>query len=106
MTSATALPDWPALMSIEVACDYLDLRATSFRYMTRMAGTQPVDCHGLALARWRRADLDRMIDSLPARGGDSTVEAREAGNTADHASLPVVDAADLALARVKLGLRR
>jgi hypothetical protein len=38
MTEARAqIPAWPALMSIEVACDYLDLSATSFRFMTRMA---------------------------------------------------------------------
>lgn len=102
---ASTLPDWPALMSIDVACDYLDLSATSFRFMARMAGVRPVDCHGLALARWRRADLDRMIDSLCPRGGPSPpateAEAQDDSPPDDPAML-----AARALERVRRGLKR
>lgn len=100
-----ALPDWPALMSIEIACDYLDLSATSFRFLTRMAGVRPVDCHGLALARWRRADLDRMVDSLPPRGGPSAApDSATPHNDAPEADLTMQAAQ--ALERVRRGLKR
>jgi hypothetical protein len=66
--STSPLPDWPATMSIETACDYLDLSESSFRYVTKMAGVRQVDYFGLGVARWRRKDLDGMVDRLPARG--------------------------------------
>ena len=96
-----SLPEWPALMSIEVACEYLDLSPSSFRYLTKSAGVWPVDCHGLALARWRRKDLDGMIDSLPARGGSSAPQTPPAPTESIAEDLGLA-----ALERVRRAVRR
>lgn len=59
---------WPALLTTELACAYTSLGEQSFRLLARKSGVEPVDCGGLAVTRWRRGDLDRLIDSLPTKG--------------------------------------
>ena len=63
-----SLPNWPALMTTEVACAYVSLSEQSFRFVARKRRVVPVDCDGLAVTRWRKADLDRLVESLSARG--------------------------------------
>lgn len=88
---AVPMPGWPALMPIDLACAYCQMGADSFRLVTRRHGIEPVDT-GLAMTRWRRLDLDRLIDSLPARGAEMSAD--------DHANDPPAAAEDAALARV------
>ncbi len=82
------LPAWPALLTTDLACAYTSLSEVSFRHLARAAKVDPVECAGLSLTRWRRADLDRLIDSLPARGSEMTPDAAQP-----------VDLAQAALAR-------
>jgi hypothetical protein len=91
------MPSWPALLPIDLACLYCQMGADSFRFFTRQHGVVPVDT-GLTMTRYRRSDLDRMIDSLPARGAEMRPEA--------HANdPPPVDDADEALARAERRVR-
>lgn len=62
------LPDWPGLMDLDYAMAYTQLAEGSFRYLAKAKGVAPVDAAGLGVTRWARADLDRLIDSLPRRG--------------------------------------
>lgn len=62
---------WPALMDEDLACAYLCVSRDTFRVMCGHAGVRPVDPFGLRMARWRKADLDAMVDSLPLRGASS-----------------------------------
>lgn len=76
---------WPALLTTELACAYTCLGEQSFRLLARKSGVEPVDCGGLAVTRWRRGDLDRLIDSLPARGAEIEPEPANAPDPADAA---------------------
>lgn len=62
------LPNWPVLMTTEVACAYVSLGEQSFRFITRKRSVFPVECEGLAVTRWRKSDLDRLVENLPVRG--------------------------------------
>ncbi|MDR3510683.1 MAG: hypothetical protein P4L73_03555 [Caulobacteraceae bacterium] len=62
-------PDWPALMSVEKAAAYLDVSEKTFAAMAAMNGVRPVET-GFRVLRWRRRDLDQLVDSLPAKGSD------------------------------------
>lgn len=73
---------WPALLTTELACAYTCLGEQSFRYLTRRHAVEPVECGGLAVTRWRRSDLDRLIDSLPARGAQIPAEPANAPDPA------------------------
>ncbi|QUD86046.1 helix-turn-helix transcriptional regulator [Phenylobacterium montanum] len=64
--NGTLLPDWPALMSAEMAARYLSLDENSLGVVTAAAGIHPVDL-GLDLHRWRRRDLDRLVSGLPLK---------------------------------------
>lgn len=81
---------WPGLMTLDFALAYTCLSEQSFRFLCRKRGVNPVDCEGLAVARWAKIDLDALIDSLPRRGAEMPTE---------PANTP--DPADAALARVK-----
>lgn len=61
------LPNWPALMDEETAAAYLGVGAVSFRAIAGKAGARPVEL-GLRLLRWRKADLDRLVEGLPLKG--------------------------------------
>ena len=60
---AGMLPDWPALMSAEMASRYLSLDENSFAIVCAAAGAHPIDL-GLDLRRWRRRDLDKLVSAL------------------------------------------
>lgn len=90
MAAAAALPDWPTLMDEATAAAYLGMSGDTFRGFMARKGVRPVDLGGPRLTRWRRADLDRLVDSLPARGVPSPAEA--AGT---------IDPAEAALAMVE-----
>ncbi len=68
--SQVALPDWPALMTTAYACAYLSLGEVSFRFLAKRAGVAPVAFDGLSVVRWRRTDLDRLIDSPGERSSE------------------------------------
>ena len=93
MTDRPALPDWPALMDVELARLYMGGMSVSvFHGLANQHGVRPVDL-GRRLSRWKKADLDRIVDSLQARGADlRVVEPAEADS--------VATAADRALERV------
>lgn len=63
-----ALPDWPQLMTREMAAAYLSLGETSFSALTAQYKIAPVDLRPLRGVLWRKRDLDRLIDTLPLRG--------------------------------------
>lgn len=67
-----ALPNWPALMSREMAAAYLSVGETQFAALTAQYKIAAVDLRPLRGVVWKRADLDRLIDMLPARGECST----------------------------------
>ena len=67
---ALGMPAWPLLMSTDLGARYLTLSTGSFRGLLRRAGIRPVDL-GLGVVRWRRADLETLVSSLPARSSDS-----------------------------------
>ena len=50
-----------------MAAKYLALGEASFRALAVRAGVAPVEM-GLAVTRWRRRDLDSLVEKLPARG--------------------------------------
>ncbi len=87
---APPLPNWPAIMDTALAAKYLALGESSFRVVAARAGVQPVD-FGLAVTRWRRTDLDRLVNALPTRGPNVTA----APNSHD------TDLAEAALERVR-----
>lgn len=84
------MPAWPALLTTELACAYTTLSASSFRAFAKLNRLEPRECAGLAVTRWRRADLDALIDSLPARGAEMPADAP-----------PETAPVDLALQRVR-----
>lgn len=102
---APAIAAWPALMTTEIACAYVQLSEQSFRWLAHNRGVKPADCAGLAVTRWRRADIDRMIDSLPERGAE--MAAQEPAQDTDATTLaPANDPAAAALARAQRRARK
>jgi hypothetical protein len=96
------MPDWPAMMELEMALAYTRLGEDSFRSLLSRHGVRAVDL-GNSLVRWRKADIDAMIDRLPLRqprlGRDSP--ASSAG-----ADAPIQDPAAAALDRARKRTRR
>lgn len=82
-----SLPAWPALMNLEYACAYTSLSEAQFKALAARYNVAARDLGGLRGVRWRRADLDRLIDMLPAHGEPSV-------------EVAVVDPAQAALERV------
>lgn len=96
---------WPALLTTDLACAYTQLSEQSFRWLAHQRGVRPTDVAGLAVTRWRRSDLDRMIDSLPARGDE--IASQEADSGASATTAPTVaDPAAHALARAAARARK
>jgi len=50
-----------------MAARYLMVGEHTLRTIVHRAGVQPVDL-GVSVTRWRRSDLDALIDKLPYRG--------------------------------------
>jgi hypothetical protein len=59
-------PAWPALMDLATALAYCTLKEDAFRSVTGRQGVRPVDL-GMSCVRYRRADLDAMLDKLTMR---------------------------------------
>jgi hypothetical protein len=59
-------PYWPAVMDLETASNYLSLSASTFRAVAARADIHPIDL-GVRLLRYRRTDLDRMIQQTTDR---------------------------------------
>jgi|ERR1700740_1787899 len=89
---------WPALLTTDLACVYTSLSESSFRWLAHQRGVKPADCAGLSVTRWRRSDIDRMIDSLPERGAEIGAQEPAQGPSATTLA-PTPDAAADALAR-------
>ena len=91
-----ALPNWPAMMATDMACAYVSLGESSFQALAAANGVRPVDLGKLRGVRWKRSELDRLIDSLPAADEPSRVRA-------DPSAPPSSDAqmAQQALSRVE-----
>lgn len=70
-----SLPFWPALMDIDLACAYTQLGETQFRALSAAYKIPPRDLGKIRGVRWRRSDLDLMIDMLPAQGEPSELVA-------------------------------
>jgi hypothetical protein len=73
-----ALPNWPAVMTTQRAARYLDISENSFRALAKREGVRPLDL-GMVAMRWRRADLDNMVDRLSLQG--DLAEAAEAADS-------------------------
>lgn len=56
--------DWPALMDLTTAGDYLALAPSSLLSLLKREHVSPVDL-GLKARRWRRRDLDDLVERLP-----------------------------------------
>jgi hypothetical protein len=56
--------DWPVLMDLNTAGDYLALAPGSLMALLRREHVSPVDL-GLRARRWRRRDLDDLVERLP-----------------------------------------
>lgn len=61
------LPNWPAAMDTGMAAAYVGLSEASFRALACREQVFPIDM-GLSVTRWRKRDLDGLIDRLPLRG--------------------------------------
>lgn len=70
---ARSLPNWPAAMDTALAASYLGLSEASFRAVAAREHVAPIDL-GLSVTRWRKRDLDALVDRLPARGANSETE--------------------------------
>ena len=94
------LPDWPALMSAAVAGAYLGVSEKSFQVIAARRGVRPVKLD-VSCTRWRRRDLDGLIEGL------SFVQA--GSGPAEPAAAPVApddqEAASLARVRAYGGRR-
>lgn len=100
------MTDWPALMTDEHAAAYLDMSEASFRIIAARHKVKPVET-GLRMTRWRRTDLDRLIDSLPLRGEVDRPPGDRAAEVADPARLVLApDPVEAALARVQRRTKR
>lgn len=64
------MPAWPLLMDALTAGLYLEVSADTFLSIVRRAGLRPVDL-GVGVVRWRRRDIDDLVQGLPARGGEA-----------------------------------
>ena len=79
------LPHWPALMDEATGAAYCgEISAPTFRALTSKYKVQPIET-GFRLLRWKKADLDAMIDRLPTRGVPSTPEEVRSVESLDEA---------------------
>lgn len=93
LEALTGLPDWPALMSAAVAGAYLGMSASSFEVLAARRGLRRVKLD-VRCTRWRRRDVDALIEGLPFVQADE----REAEPAAEPDAFNDEEAA--ALARV------
>jgi hypothetical protein len=67
----SAMPAWPLLMDAATGALYLEVSPESFLAIVRRAGLRPVDL-GVGVVRWRRPEIDQLIQGLPVRGGQGS----------------------------------
>ena len=82
-----ALPNWPAMMTTEMAAAYVSMSRTGFQALATVNGVRPVDLGRLRGLRWKKGDIDRLVDSLPAREEPSRVSGAVVASTAVDARL-------------------
>lgn len=102
MTARAAIvpPAWPALLNDAMAASYMTMAQSTFRAVAARNGVMPVEL-GVACTRWRRADLDHLIERLPLRDEQAVKPG------ADEPALKTVDElAGEALDRVRSRARR
>ena len=78
-----------------MAAAYVSMSKSSFQALAAANGVRPVDLGPLRQVRWKRSELDRLIDSLPARGEPSRARASDADHPSSDAQM-----AQQALSRV------
>jgi len=64
-SALTPLPNWPILLTTELAARYLSIDENTFAMLAETSNLEPVDL-GVSLIRWRRSELDRLVAKLPA----------------------------------------
>lgn len=84
MSRAADMPDWPALMDAPTAAAYCCVSESTVRAVLLRRGIKPVDM-GCKSVRYRRADLDRMIDSLPTVEAGSPIPVEPVRDLAEEA---------------------
>lgn len=76
-------------MGTELAAAYLDYGVDALKVVAAIHGVKPVD-HGAGGVKWRRTDLDRIVDAI------------DRGDQPDaFPAVPQHDPAELALKRVR-----
>jgi excisionase family DNA binding protein len=58
------MPDWPALMTAQMAASYLSIDENTLGRMGEDFGLRPIEI-GSGVIRWRRTDLDDLVKKLP-----------------------------------------
>lgn len=88
---------WPALMSVELAAEYLDMSTRSLKRLQAAERIRPVTIRDGAFLRFRRNDLDDFIDQLPIGSGSCAANekriavlmlAKQQAKQAKHAKRP------------------
>ena len=82
-----ALPNWPAMMATDMAAAYVSMSESGFQALAAANGVRPVDLGGLRGVRWKKGDVDRLVDTLPPRDGVSRASGALAAHTAADARL-------------------
>jgi len=57
------LPNWPILMSTDMAARFLSVDELTFALVAERSNLKPVNL-GVPLVRWRRAELERLVAKL------------------------------------------
>jgi hypothetical protein len=71
-------------MDVSTAGAYLSLSEHAFKVVTARADLRPVNL-GLRLQRYRRADLDKLLKSLPVAGPALDADTAAADQAAERA---------------------
>ena len=97
------LPDWPAMMPIDVVEAYTTLGRDLFLGLAARKGLKPVDL-GARRIVWRRREIDAFIDQLPALDsyGEDIASSREKPT---EAAIALIDPEEAALQRVRSNAR-
>ena len=97
--------DWPALMDLSTAGDYLAIAPGSLLSLLRREHVSPVDL-GLKLRRWRRRDLDDLVERLPMTWVQAARRDPDERTQIDAALAAVEQRARAARQRLTKGARR
>jgi hypothetical protein len=75
---SSSIREWPALMDLDTAGAYLTLAPGSLINLLRRENIAPVEV-GARLRRWRRQDLDALLERLPRLASPRTFAAPPRG---------------------------